>query len=154
VGAGFAVFRVTPPLDFDYSGTKIQWAEVNTEVYGEAGPEDVNDLIVVSGLDAERIYTFVPYAYDVSNNIGKPGNVLLATAPINVISMDQLKLNSQGLYCIWKMINRKVDKQELTTTLNRMTDAVRGMITDKGFFDARLEILEREIAILRRKLGS
>lgn len=147
-------FLVTPSADPSYEGTIIQWSEINSDVFHEAGPEDAGNMITVTGLEAERIYVFVPFAYDATLARGPAGNIILATWPINVISMPQLGLNSQGLNDLWIMINRKVDSRELTTTLNRMTEAVRGIISDRGLLDRRLEILEREIAILRRKIGS
>lgn len=153
-GAGYATFLIEPPADPKYVGTKIYYGAPNTHTYSEAGPEGPDDRLTVTGLTAEAIYLFIPVAYGAGYARAKPGNVILATTPVNVIDMDQLQLNSEGLECLWNMINRKVDRSELTTSLDRMTVAVRGMIDDKGALDNRLEIMEREIAILRRKIGS
>lgn len=146
-------FSVVPPPDIDYAGTIIQYNEVNTcSGYVETGPEDPGGFIEINGVPTGRIHAFIPYAYDVDGNLGKPGNVILATVPINIIDMDQLQLNGCGLEDIWRMIESKVNASELSNALRTADLALQAMSEDRRLLQERVTRLQAEIAILRRKL--
>lgn len=146
-------FWVTPPTDVDYAGTKVQFnIPGSCGGYLEAGPE-VGGVITITGLVAGRIYAFVPWAYDGSGNKGKPGNVYLATWPINIIDIDGLQLNSCSLELIWQLINRKADAAELTRAVMNVDQQVTQLTYERDQLRTRATKLEAELEILRRKIS-
>lgn len=148
-----ARFVVSPPPDFDYAGTIIQYNSVGScSDYSEAGPEDPSFLIDIAGLTAGTIYVFTPYAYDVEGNLGKPGNPVLATVPINIIDMPDLSLNSCSLELVWRMITSKVDASELTAALKAADTQLTQLTRERDAMQDRIRRLEAEVRILREKI--
>ena len=143
--------EVIPPPDVDYDGSLIQYGEVGTCVYSEAGPES-GGFLTISGLTAGTIYAFIPVSFDTTGNIGKPGNIILATTPINIIDMDQLALNTCGLEDIWTLIGEKVNSRELQLALRNADIAIQDLALDRRNLHERITRLQAEVAALRRKL--
>jgi len=146
-------FSVIPPTDLDYAGTKIQYNIPGIcGGYAEAGPE-VAGMVTITGLVAGRIYAFVPWAYDATGSYSKPGDVILATWPINIIDMDGLQLNSCSLEAIWQLISRKPDRNEMTRAMMNLDQQVMLLTNERDSLRTRATVLEAELAALRRKVS-
>jgi hypothetical protein len=148
-----ASFTVIPPTDFDYAGTLIQYNEIGScEDYLEAGPEDAGFVINAGSLVEGRIYVFVPWSYDVEGNLGKPGDPILATSPINIIDMPGLSLNSCSLELIWQLIREKVDDRELSRALMQADQQIVQLTLERNRQNDRILRLEAEVNVLRGKI--
>jgi len=153
VAGDVASFVVVPPTDIDYAGTLIQYNEIGScEDYQEAGPEDGSSVIYATGLVEGKIYVFVPWSYDAYGNLGKPGDPVLATGPINIIDMPGLSLNSCSLELVWQLIRSSVNKSELEQALMQADQQIVQLTQERILLRDRLLRLEAEVAILKRKI--
>jgi hypothetical protein len=148
-----ARFGVIPPIDPDYAGTIIQYNEVGScSGYRQAGPEDAGFVIKATGLIPGKIYVFTPWSYDDEDNIGRPGNPILATAPINIIDMPGLSLNSCSLELVWDLICKKINAKELSTVLLQADNQLACIASDSALAQNRLKKVEAEVGILKRRV--
>jgi hypothetical protein len=153
VGEDWASFTVIPPAgDPDYSSSRVLYTEVEGCGYSEAGPEDGSDNITVTGLVQGAIYIFVPVALGLEGARSNPGNVIIATVPVNLVDMAALGLNSCGLADVWALLQQKVNMRELDTSLQTVDSHVATLAAHREQLIDRLYRLEAEIAAIRGKL--
>jgi hypothetical protein len=153
VGANWARFIIEPaPGDPNYASSRVLYTQVTACGYEEAGPEQVDDSITITGLVAGAIYIFVPVALGPQGARSNPGNVIIATVPINVVDMEGLGLNSCGLADIWTLLQTKVSKRELEASLQAVDGHVGVLAASRDQLLDRIYRLEAEIAAIRGKL--
>lgn len=153
VGPDWVEMLVIPPVDLtNYVATKVLYGDVSSCALSEAGPEGLQGVIRVSGLTSGTIYVFVPVAYGPGAARAKPGNVLMATVPVNIVDNDMISLNSCGLRDIWTMIHSKVNASELSSALADLDNGLGELSTRCGQHESALEKLRAQLAVLKRKL--
>lgn len=154
VGVNYVRIRVIPPLDLSgYVGTKIEYGAIGACEYAEAGPEDAQDIVSIVPLTSGTIYVFVPVAYGLGGSRAKPGNVIMATVPVNIIDNDLVSLNSCGLEDIWKMIAGKVNASELRRSIMAIEQHIGQMLVRTDDHDRQLEVLQGQIVAIRKSLS-
>lgn len=152
-GTDYVTIRVIPPVDLSgYVGTKIEYGGIESCVYSEAGPESPQGTITISPLTEGTIYVFVPVAYGLGGSRAKPGNIILATVPVNIIDMPQLSLNSCSLEVIWQLIRSMIDSGDMTQTLRQADQQLETLTWQRSQLEERMRRLEANIAMLKRKL--
>lgn len=153
IGVDWAKFDVIPPVPSTYyQGTYLLYGEITSCSYSQAGPEDGNGQITVPSLVSGMIYVFVPVAFGSGGARAKPGNVIMATVPINLVVMEQLECNSQGLQDVWTMIRQSVPLKEITDAIAELDRQLSQLTTYQLDTSERLERLKAQLDILRRKV--
>jgi len=153
VGPDWVKIQVIPPVNpANYNSTMILYAAVNGCTYVEAGPEDAQDIVTITGLTEGTIYAFVPVGRSAVGSKADPGNVVFATVPVNLIDMENLELNSCGLEDVWTMIRSKATLRELATSLRAFDLQLLSITGDRHELDKRLIRLEVQIAAILKEI--
>jgi hypothetical protein len=129
----------------------IQYNPVGTcATYVEHGPE-IGSVIEIAGIDDPGIYSFVPWSYDGAGCLGKPGNPVIASFPVNTIDMPQFVIDNCAWETVWELIRGKPDSVSLQSVMRELDQQIVVLTADRQDLLDRITRLELEVAALNRR---